>query len=142
MTCGGGHRHVEFLGVPSDPSMQPLQLQHCALATLRYGPRRYVHSRAGPQGGGGGGPGSKASGDLEAGVEAERRYGRLYDEGINPFKEFKEQQKERQKSSMGFVDKVRHARARKLTSFVAATGVAVKSCLSVVASSSQLVLDL
>lgn len=66
---------------------------------------RYVHSRAGPQGGGGGGPGSKASGDLEAGADAERRYGRLYDEGINPFKEFKEQQKERQKSSMGFVDK-------------------------------------
>lgn len=91
--------------------MQPVQVQRYTLTTLRCGPRRYVHSRAGPQGGGGGGPGSKASGDLEAGADAERRYGRLYDEGINPFKEFKEQQKERQKSSMGFVDKVRRARA-------------------------------
>jgi len=26
--------------------------------------------------------------DLEAGADVERRYGRLYDEGINPFTEF------------------------------------------------------
>ncbi|PNH04179.1 Protein CASP [Tetrabaena socialis] len=56
----------------------------------------YVHSRTGPSG---------KSGDVEVGAEVERRYGRMYDEGINPFKEFKDQQKERQKSSMGLVDK-------------------------------------
>ncbi|GLC41611.1 hypothetical protein PLESTF_000273100 [Pleodorina starrii] len=63
---------------------------------------RYVHSRTTPVGGDG-----KAGrgGDVEAGAEVERRYGKIYDEGINPFKEFKEQQKERQKSAMGFVDK-------------------------------------
>ncbi|KAG2490870.1 hypothetical protein HYH03_010788 [Edaphochlamys debaryana] len=63
---------------------------------------RYVHSRTGPGGGGGGGG---KSGDVEAGAEAERRYGRMYDEAVNPFKEFKDQQKERQKTAMGFVDK-------------------------------------
>lgn len=51
---------------------------------------RYVHGFKGGQGGptgnnGGGGGGGR---DLEAGADAERRYGRLYDDGINPFKEF------------------------------------------------------
>ncbi len=70
---------------------------------LAHAPR-YVHSRTAPAGGDG-----KASknGDVEVGAEVERRYGKIYDEGINPFKEFKDQQKERQKSAMGFVDKVR-----------------------------------
>lgn len=71
----------------------------CALMLLRC---RYVHSRTTPVSEGRGGKG----GDVEAGVEVERRYGKIYDEGINPFKEFKDQQKERQKSAMGFVDKV------------------------------------
>ncbi|KAG2424374.1 hypothetical protein HXX76_014583 [Chlamydomonas incerta] len=77
---------------------------------------RYVHSRSGPSGpspsGAAAGAAARAGGggggrDVEsaAGAEVERRYGRLYDEGINPFKEFKEQQKERQKSAMGLVDK-------------------------------------
>ncbi|KXZ54818.1 hypothetical protein GPECTOR_4g889 [Gonium pectorale] len=71
---------------------------------------RYVHSRtgitgSGGVGGGGGRGGSVKGGDVEAGAEVERRYGRMYDEGINPFKEFKDQQKERQKSAMGLVDK-------------------------------------
>ncbi|GFR50386.1 hypothetical protein Agub_g12601 [Astrephomene gubernaculifera] len=73
---------------------------------------RYVHSRSGPSAAGAGAAGgrnAKAGGgggaDVETGAEVERRYGRMYDEGINPFKEFKEQQKERQKTAMGFVDK-------------------------------------
>lgn len=72
---------------------------------------RYVHSRAtapasGPSPRSAAVRSGGASGkDVEAGTEVERRYGRLYDEGINPFKEFKEQQKERQKTSMGFADK-------------------------------------
>ncbi len=42
------------------------------------------------QGGGGGGGNRVGKGgvDVEVGADAERRYGRLYDEGINPFKEF------------------------------------------------------
>ncbi|GIL55034.1 hypothetical protein Vafri_10686 [Volvox africanus] len=62
---------------------------------------RYVHSRTTPVGDGKAGKGA----DVEAGAEVERRYGKIYDEGINPFREFKEQQKERQKSAMGLVDR-------------------------------------
>ncbi|GIL82821.1 hypothetical protein Vretifemale_11744 [Volvox reticuliferus] len=63
---------------------------------------RYVHSRTTAVGDGKAGKGA----DVEVGAEVERRYGKIYDEGINPFREFKEQQKERQKSAMGLVDRV------------------------------------
>ncbi|GIL82817.1 hypothetical protein Vretimale_8189 [Volvox reticuliferus] len=62
---------------------------------------RYVHSRTTAVGDGKAGKGA----DVEVGAEVERRYGKIYDEGINPFREFKEQQKERQKSAMGLVDR-------------------------------------
>lgn len=45
--------------------------------------------------------------DVEAGVSAERKYGRLYDEGINPFREFQGGERDRQKKQMGLPDKVR-----------------------------------
>uniref|UniRef100_A0A7S3QQS9 CASP C-terminal domain-containing protein n=1 Tax=Dunaliella tertiolecta TaxID=3047 RepID=A0A7S3QQS9_DUNTE len=44
--------------------------------------------------------------DVESGLDAEKRYGRMYDEGINPFAEFQGQQRERQKSSMPLPDRL------------------------------------
>ena len=77
---------------------------HSRTAPSGSSPSGAAAAAAGGRAGGGGGGGRDV--ESAAGAEAERRYGRLYDEGINPFKEFKEQQKERQKSAMGLVDKV------------------------------------
>ncbi|KAF5840464.1 CASP C terminal-domain-containing protein, partial [Dunaliella salina] len=44
--------------------------------------------------------------DLESGLDVEKRYSRMYDEGINPFAEFQGQQRERQKSSMPLPDRL------------------------------------
>ncbi len=38
--------------------------------------------------GGGGAAAAGGRADVEAGLEVERRYGRLYDEQLNPFKQF------------------------------------------------------
>ncbi|KAG1675885.1 hypothetical protein FOA52_001542 [Chlamydomonas sp. UWO 241] len=69
---------------------------------------KYVHAFQ-KGGGGGGGSGRGGGGDVETagggGAEVERRYTRMYEDGLNPFKEFQGQQKERQKSRMGVVDR-------------------------------------
>eukprot|EP00955_Chlamydomonas_euryale_P042772 352421-Chlamydomonas_euryale.AAC.53 len=52
-------------------------------------------------------PPSTTARDVEdgGGAEVERRYQRIYEDGLNPFKEFQGQQKERQKQRMGVVDR-------------------------------------
>jgi len=46
-------------------------------------------------------------GDVERGLEAERRYGKLYDDiHLNPFREFQSKQEERFRQMMSFPDKV------------------------------------
>lgn len=44
-------------------------------------------------------------GDVESGSDAEKKYEGIYKEGINPFKEFQGQERERQKKQLNFVDK-------------------------------------
>ncbi|MEW5305958.1 MAG: hypothetical protein WDW36_008467 [Sanguina aurantia] len=53
-----------------------------------------------------GGRGRGGEGDVEIGVAVERRYGALYDDVTNPFKEFQGQQKDKQRKTMNVPDKV------------------------------------
>eukprot|EP00798_Chlamydomonas_sp_ICE-L_P017047 gene17047-23340_t len=57
---------------------------------------RYVHGYKQNQRGGA---------DLEVGADVEQRYTRMYEDGINPFKEFQGKQRETQKSTMSYVDR-------------------------------------
>jgi hypothetical protein len=61
---------------------------------------RYVHGYKAQQRGGG---------DIEVGADAERRYTKLYEDRLNPFKEFQGEQREKQKSNLHFADKMMYA---------------------------------
>lgn len=66
---------------------------------------RYVHSFKAQQRTGAG-AGAGTAGDMEAGAEAERRYGRLYEERLNPFKEFQGEQRDKQRSKLHVADQL------------------------------------
>ncbi|KAL6758283.1 CASP C terminal-domain-containing protein [Haematococcus lacustris] len=66
---------------------------------------RYVHSFKAQQRTGAG-AGAGTTGDMEAGAEAERRYGRLYEERLNPFKEFQGEQRDKQRSKLHVADQL------------------------------------
>lgn len=66
-----------------------------------------------------GGRGRGGEGDVEIGVAVERRYGALYDDVTNPFKEFQGQQKDRQRKTMNVPDKVGPGLSRICQSLVA-----------------------